>query len=228
MLAVALSLGTWPACAQATEPPRRDPFDEGVAASRIAFIQSRLDEGTASARWWWYGWLGGYSVATIAQGAVGIATHDHELRATMLVGAGGSALGAIGVVAMPFPSTYAAGELRASTWLPAPQRQALALDHLESCADAEQLGRSWLPHALGVAVAAAQGLVLWVGFDQPRDAAETAAVSLLISEAQIFTQPMRAVDDLESYRHRFLHPPAAALRWRLTPSPGGLALRAQW
>jgi hypothetical protein len=223
-------LGGWPLCARASEKlaePRERIGDE-AAAVRVAFIQNRLDQGTASARWWWYGWLGGYSVATLAQAAVGVATHDRALRATMLVGAGGSALGALSVVAFPFPPTYAANEVRASEGLPVSERHVLALESLRACADAETLGRSWLPHALGLAVATAQGLVLWIGFEQPLDGATSAAVSLLVSEAQIFSQPMRAVDDFASYQRQFLRPRPTAVQWRLTPSPGGLALRAQW
>jgi hypothetical protein len=39
---------------------------------------------------------------------------------------------------------------------------------------------------------------------------------------------MSAVDDLDSYRREFSRPRATALQWRLTPSPRGLALGAQW
>lgn len=230
MLALAWCLGGWQLCAGATEAlaEPRERIDDEAAARGVVLIQNHLDQGTAAARWWWYGWLGGYSVATVAQGAVGVATHDRALRATMLVGAGGSALGALSVIAFPFPPTYAANELRASEGRPVPERHALALESLRACADAETLGRSWLPHALGVAVAAAQGLVLWIGFDQPLDGAGSAAVSLLVSEAQIFSQPMRAVDDYANYQRQFLRPRPTAVQWRLTPSPGGLAVRAQW
>ncbi|MEP7049772.1 MAG: hypothetical protein ABJB12_05440 [Pseudomonadota bacterium] len=212
---------------EALEAPS-ELVSDATAARRTQFIQERLDQGTTSARWWWYGWLGGYSVATLAQGAAGLATHDEAFRASMLVGAAGSGLGILSVIAMPFPPTYAASELRASNGMTAQQRQALALRSLKSCADAENLGRSWLPHALGVAVAAAQGLVLWIGFDRPVDGAESAAVSLVVGEAQIFTQPMRAVDDLASYERQFSRSNGSGLKWRLAPSPRGLALRGEW
>jgi hypothetical protein len=230
VLALTLCVATWPTAAHATEAlgGSSELVSDATATRRTQFIQERLDQGTASARWWWYGWLGGYSAAAIAQGAVGLATQDEALRATMLVGAAGSALGTLSVIAFPFPPTHAASELRATNGTPAQQRHALALGSLKSCADAENMGRSWLPHALGVAVAAAQGLVLWIGFDQPVDGAESAAVSLVVSEAQIFTQPMRAVDDLASYERQFSRSHRSALKWRLAPSPRGLAVRAEW
>src|SRR5512133_2271179 len=103
-----------------------------------------------------------------------------------------------------------------------------ALMNFKSNAEAERLGRSWLPHALGAAVAAAQGLVLWVGFHQPVDGAECAALSLVIAEAQIFTQPMRAMDDLAEYQRQFSRPNQSALRWHLAPAPRGLGLLLQW
>lgn len=216
--------------AHAAEPLRApsELMSDATAGRRTQFIQERLDHGTASARWWWYGWLGGYSVAAVAQVAAGLATHDEAFRATMLVGAAGSALGTLSVIAFPFPPTHAASEVRATDGMPAQQRHALALGSLKNCADAENMGRSWLPHALGIAVAAAQGLVLWIGFDQPVDGAESAAVSLVVSEAQIFTQPTRAVDDLASYERQFSRSHRSALKWRLAPSPGGLAVRAEW
>jgi hypothetical protein len=227
---LAWCVGTLPMAAHATEAlgGPKELISDATAARRTQFIQTRLDQGTASARWWWYGWLGGYSVAAVAQGAVGLATHDEALRASMLVGAAGSALGTISVIAMPFPPTHAASELRASAGMTAQQRHTLALGSLKSCADAEKLGRSWLPHALGAAVAVAQGLVLWIGFDQPVDGAASAALSLVVAEAQIFTQPMRAVDDLASYERQFSRSQGSALQWRLAWSPQGLAVRAQW
>ena len=228
--ALVLCLTAWPMCARATETLEgpSDPISDTMAESRSDFIQTSLDQGSASAQWWWYGWLGGYSAATVAQGAIGIVTHDKALRATMLVGAAGSGLGALGVIAFPFPPAYAASELRASEGVTVQQRNALALRSLEACADAEHMGRSWLPHVLGVAVAAAQGLVLWIGFGQKVDGAESAALSLVVSEAQIFTQPMRAVDDLANSKRQFSRPHQTAVHWHIAPSPRGLAVLLQW
>lgn len=228
--ALAMSLVMWPVRAHATAvPPELSGLVcDAIAARRTEFIQGRLDQGTASAQWWWYGWLVGYSASALAQGAIGIATRDEALRATMLVGAAGAALGALSVVAFPFPPAHSASELRASEGATVQERYSFALRSLKANADAERLGRSWLPHALGAAVAAAQGLVLWVGFHQPVDGAESAALSLVIAEAQIFTQPMRAMDDLAEYQRQFPRPNQSALRWHLAPAPRGLGLLLQW
>ena len=229
VMALAFCLGGRPLSAYGASTPGapNEPMSDATAA-RTSFIQSRLDQGTDPARQWYYGWLVGYSVAAAVQGSIGIATHDEALRASMLVGAAGSALGTLSVIAFPFPPTHAASELRASDGLTLQQRHAFALESLRTCAEAERQGRSWLPHALGVAVAAAQGLVLWVGFDQPIDGAESAAVSLVVSEAQIFSQPVRAVDDLARYDHQFPPPRRSALQWHLAPSPRGLSVLVQW
>ncbi|MBL0712208.1 MAG: hypothetical protein JJV98_00790, partial [Desulfosarcina sp.] len=62
-------------------------------------------------------------------------------------------------------------------------------------------------------------------FGDAQDAVVSNLTGIAISEAQIWSQPPRAIDDLEAYEKRFLAAPAHdTLTWQLTPIPGGLGI----
>ena len=186
---------------------------------RLELLQDRLDAGEGTSTVWWYGWLGTYSALTVGQGAVYFATDDDQLRANALVGSAGSLLGVVSVLASRLPSISAGADLRrvsGSTRQKITAGEAL----LDESAEAEAFGRSWVSHGLGFLVAAGQGAVLWGAYDLPVDGAISFAVSLAMSELQIFTQPTRAIDDRREYRARY---PVARLS--VFPTPGGAGLR---
>lgn len=185
-------------------------------------VIAKLQAGTSSAQAWWWGWAGGYAAMTIGQGAVALVTSDSDLRINMLVGASSSFLGFGFVLLTDFPARYAVSEL---DQMPDETEQARATKHqrarelLCASAQAENDGRSWIIHVLGITVAAAQGLILWLAFDLPVDGAINAAVSLLISEAQIWTQPTRAIADWQATSSE-----DTELHLAIVPNPGGVGL----
>jgi len=70
--------------------------------------------------------------------------------------------------------------------------------------------------------------VVWKHYDRPaRDGLVTFAVGQLVSEAQILSQPTRAVRDLREYESRSdfagaAAPHSAGRGWYVSPTPGGL------
>ncbi|HEY5124865.1 MAG TPA: hypothetical protein VIK14_14130, partial [Ignavibacteria bacterium] len=48
----------------------QDEIPDSLINERIQYIQHILDQGKPNANRWWYGWLAGYSAATIGQGVV--------------------------------------------------------------------------------------------------------------------------------------------------------------
>jgi len=181
----------------------------------------KLEEGTSTAQIWWWGWAGGYAALTVGQGIVALATSDRDLRVNMLVGSASSLLGFGFVLITDFPARYASAELRAmpdDTEAARSAKQKRARELLRASAEAEIDGRSWVVHLLGLSVAAAQGLILWLAFDLPVDGIINATVSLAISEAQIWTQPTRAIDDWQAISND-----GSETKLSIAPSPYGIA-----
>jgi hypothetical protein len=124
----------------------------------------------------------------------------------MLVGAATTAFGAGGQLVFPLQAGRFATRLRAMPAdTPEARRAKLAAaeGYLRKAAAQESFGRSWKTHAMAAAVNLAAGLTIWLHYDRPaEDGLVTFAIGQIISEVQIFTQPMRAVRDLREYEQR--------------------------
>ncbi|MRG97009.1 hypothetical protein [Polyangium spumosum] len=208
-------------------PPRSD----AEVARRIAFLQARLDRGTAPANRWWYGWYTGWTALTVGQGAVAVAITDPGLRADAAVGAVGSSLGLIPLSFVPFPARHAAADLRAMPdATPDERRKKLARGErlLRESAESEVLRRKWFNHVLSGTVSTGVGLVLALGYGRPVTGALSATIGIALSEAQIFTMPTAAIDDWEEYRRSGgtagagrPRRPAPGFSWYVAPLAGG-------
>jgi hypothetical protein len=73
------------------------------------------------------------------------------------------------------------------------------------------MGRSWITHALALAVNGGGAMVIWKGYgdrieDDGRNPRKEAILNFvlgtIVSEIQIFTQPTRAIADRDNYRRR--------------------------
>ena len=101
---------------------------------------------------------------------------------------------------------------------------------LKQCAARENEGRSWKIHAITGAVNLGSGLVAWLGFRRCMgDGIANFALNTLITEAQIWTQPTRAVRDYDDYLRR--HPSTARsddrpykIYWSVNAVPGGIGI----
>jgi len=95
----------------------------------------------------------------------------------------------------------------------------------------EKAGRSWKIHAVAGAVNLGSGLVTWLVFKRTIwDGLINFAMNTAITEAQIWSQPMRAAKDYERYfTEKALGEPsvktAPESRIYLGSYPGGVTLR---
>ena len=197
-------------CAQLL--PLHAELTDAVVRERTDYIQKRFDEGQGAAKTWWWGWLWGYTGITVAQmGLYYAIPNDSEdnktTRDILLVGAASSLLGVIGQIITPMTPAYAGDELRA---LPdgTPQQRLEKLRRGESLlkesAEREEFGRSWIAHSACVVVNLGAGLIIWQGMHHSfTDGLVNFGAGMLISEIQIFTQPMQAVHDLAEYKRRY-------------------------
>jgi hypothetical protein len=187
-----------------------------------------------NAQVWWYGWLAGYSAATAGQAIVAVSTENPVLRQDMVLGAATTFLGALGQLIAPvvpknantdFPSyrEYITGEK------PLSEEQAAEL--LKALALREKEGRSWKTHAIAGAVNLGSGLITWLGFKRTVwDGLANFALNTAVTEAQIWTQPTRAIRHYERYLLDYHSETGAASlkpesEWTVSVYPGGIAVR---
>jgi hypothetical protein len=198
------------------------PGDDLDVRARLAFIESRLRDGTVTANLWWYGWTVGYSTLALGQGVVALATTSAGLRTDSIVGGVSSALGVIPFFVFPFPARRAARELEPMPEATVDERReklARAEELLEASAKAETLGRSLLTHAFVGLSAAGIGVILGVGFHRAGSGVLDGVGGIVTGEAQIWTEPTAAID-----AWREIHGPAQEARWSLVPRMGGVDL----
>jgi hypothetical protein len=207
---------------------------DSVVQVRINFIQNMLNQGKPAANLWWNGWLYGYSAATVVQGVIFIQSNVLKTRQDMALGAATTLIGAVGQVIAPMVPGHAPVAL---TLLPGdtPEERTVKLRKAEelfaASAKREADGRSWKFHAASGAVNLGSGLVTWLGFDRTFKAGLiNFAINTAITEAQIWSQPTRAIKDYHTYCEKYKYGPAYSsykpkARLLVNAYPGGLALR---
>ena len=203
-----------------------------IQLAALQDIQLTAMHDKLNAQIWWYGWLAGYSAATAGQAVVYLSSDDRGLRQDMALSGATTLLGALGQLITPmlpkdpdYPTyrAYVAGE------------QAITLEQagelLKALAAREKQGRSWKTHAIAGAVNLGSGLITWLGFKRTVwDGVKNFALNTVVTEAQIWTQPTRAIKDYERYLREY-HPEAgmAPLKtdseWTVSVYPGGFAIR---
>ena len=222
--------------------------DEQVK-ERLAFIGTALEAGRPRAQTWYYGWLGAYSVGSLAGGIIAASgwydqkfegpelVPDRESAEGMLVSGATFLLGVGSLLVDPFQPALAPDDLRRAPESSPDERRAKlerAERMLRDCARREIRGRSLTTHLLNIGANVAGSVVIKAAFHQSwGSAALNFATSEAISLLNIFTQPMRAVRDLKDYEAKFegkgeASPAPSARRWSLGVSPFGLTLRYEF
>jgi hypothetical protein len=212
----------------------QDAIPDSLINERIQYIQNMLDQGKTNANRWWYGWLAGYSAATIGQGAVCFSSNKLGTRQDMALGAGTTLLGAAGQLLTPMTPSYAPDRL---TKIPEDTHEALqqklddAEELLKASAQREKDGRSWQTHAVAGVVNVSSGLITWLGFKRNVWAGlENFALNTVITETQIWTQPTKAMKDYQNYCDKFKSEksPVAMksdINWFASVYPGGIEIK---
>jgi len=219
---------------QFSQVEAQDEIPDSLVKERINHIQNMLDQGKPAAKLWWNAWLYGYSAATVVQGAVFMSSDELKTRQDMALGAATTLVGAVGQLVMPMTPASAPGKL---ALIPGdtPDERINKLRKAEelfaASASREKDGRSWKMHAASSAVNISSGLITWLGFERTIQAGlVNFAINEVITETQIWTQPIRAIKDYKHYCEKYksgLPQVSNKLKTSFFVSayPGGLALR---
>jgi hypothetical protein len=218
---------------QITPALAQNELTDAQTQERLQAIRHMLEQGKPNANRWWYGWLIGYSAATIGQGAVYLSSEDRDLRQDMALGAATTFLGAAGqLIAPTVPGT--APDRLAQFSENTPEERSIKLlkaeELLRKSALQEKFGRSWKTHAITGAVNLSSGLVVWLGFKRSfLEGVGNFALNTVITEAQIWSQPTRAIADYDDYFNNYkasekLGSQKSATSWSVTLSPGRVGI----
>ena len=185
----------------------QDSIPEDLIKERIQCIEDLLNQSKKSVNTWWYGWLGVYSAATIAQGTVLLVNKDLSTRQDMALGGVTSLLGTSFQLLTPLnpgkDAQYIA-QLPESNTLELSDKLRMAEELLEINATKEKAGRSWKIHALNEAVNLGSGLVTWLAFKHSVwDGVSNFVLNTIVTETQIWTQPNRLTKDYQNYNRKY-------------------------
>jgi len=203
-------------------PQEKQALSDERVKERLSFIGNALYAGQPRAKIWWYGWISGYSAGAVVMGSLA-AVHwndkkldpltqgkvsDRGFAEDMLVGGATFALGVGGLVIDPFVPANGPNRLRAMPDGTSEERRLKlqkAEELLRDCARRERDGRGWVTHLLNLGANLAAGLVTVLAFNRPwSDGLLTFASGEAVSLLNIYTQPRRAISDLNNYEIRYL------------------------
>jgi hypothetical protein len=207
---------------------------DSLIMERIRVIEKMLIRGKPNADRWWYGWLAGYSAATIGQGVVYLSGDDKALRQDMALGAATTLLGAAAQLLTPMlPSPNdLINENTKDTHKARLQKLSNAEELLKASSLIEKSGKSWQIHAVTGVVNVSSGLITWLGFKRDVWAGVgNFALNTIITEAQIWTQPTRAMKDYKAYCKKYgpgENPgseKSGMISWFVSAGPGGINIK---
>jgi hypothetical protein len=233
VLAATLSTASLtPADAPTAAPAGASLTERDDSHARLIFLSERLQAGQTAARAWYWTWTAVYLGGSIAQGIAFFLSTDLEGQVNWAVGTATTLLGLLLMLVTDFPAEYATRELaRMAEGTPEQRRAKLkrAEELLEGAATAESDGRAWYIHLGGAAVSLAGGLILWLAYGFLVDGIINAAVGIVVTEVQIWTQPTRAIKDWAEYQAQFGGRAATSKpSVRFVPTLGGLALAGRF
>lgn len=207
---------------------------DSVKLEKIRFIEESLKKDEQKTRLWWDGWLIAYGAATVGQGAVYFISNDKNTKQDMALGAVTTMLGFANQFISSLKPTRDFERLEllpSDSSTEKDQKLQIAEELLKDHARCEKLARNWQSHALCGVVNIGGGLITWLGFKRTIwDGLANFALNTAITEAQIWTSPLRAKKDYQNYIKKYESPENSLsykqeINWYLNVFPGGAGLK---
>lgn len=225
-IVLVLCLGAQDAAAeQANQLPGE--ISDAELEQRLEFIAARLAEQRPNARTWQYGWTGFYGVSAVAQGFLAVDADDNDDETNYIVGAVKSTGALAQMLIRPLPAVQSSSRFQA---MPSDSRQERLrkLEQGEALlrenADRAATRRGWKRHLIGIGANLAGGIII-AAFGDSGDAVSSTLVGIAVSEANIWTEPSRAIADLEDYRsNKWTRRQSGRVTWRIVPRVDGVAV----
>lgn len=180
-----------------------DSIAERQLNERLNLLQSIVQKNERQAGNWWTTWTFLYGAATIGQAAVAVAADSKPLRQDMIVGAGTTLLGVASQLITPVRTGYEFVPSDSLRFLSMVEKSALiekGEDQLRRQVAIAEAGKGWQVHALSGVVNLTSGLITWIGFKRSfGEGVLNFALNTVVTEVQIWTQPVGARKDFDRY-----------------------------
>jgi hypothetical protein len=187
---------------------------------RLKFIETRLARLSPDARVWQYGWTGFHAASAVAQGVLAVDANDSDDEVNYLVGAVKSTGALAQMLIKPLPAVQSATRFQA---LPSQSREerlgklAQGEALLHENADRAATRSSWKRHLIGIGANLIGGVAI-AAFGDSSDAVTSTLLGVAVSEASIWTEPTRAINDLEDYQHnKWVQRKTSEVSWHIVP-----------
>lgn len=173
---------------------------------KLEQLLSSLQKDQQATKIWWNSWLGLYATGTVVQTGIALKTDNKVLKQDMFLGAATTILGTGSQLFTPIVKIDKNFFEGINKLTPTQRLQKMndAYALLEQSAAFETEGRSWKMHALTGVVNIGGGLITWLAFDRTlKDGLINFAINTVITEAQIWSQPIIAKKALSKYADQF-------------------------
>jgi hypothetical protein len=187
---------------------------------RLKFIETRLARQGPDARYWQRGWTGFHAASAVVQGVLAVDADDSDDEVNYLVGAVKSTGALAQMLIRPLPAVQSATRFQA---LPSQSReerihkvaQGEALLHENADRAATRTG--WKRHLIGIGANLIGGVAI-AAFGDSSDAVTSTLLGVAVSETNIWTEPSRAINDLEDYQNnKWVQRETSEVSWHIVP-----------
>jgi hypothetical protein len=156
----------------------------------------------------------------VVQGVLAVDADDSDDEVNYLVGAVKSTGALAQMLIRPLPAVQSASRFQA---LPSRSREerihkvAQGEALLHENADRAATRSGWRRHLIGVGANLLGGVAI-AAFGDSSDAVTSTLLGIAVSEANIWTEPSRAIDDLEDYQdNKWMQRQTSEVSWRIVP-----------
>jgi len=216
-----LALFVWSPYTCAEQADRlSDEISNAELEQRLKFIETRLARQSPNARVWQHGWTGFHAASAVVQGVLAVDADDSDDEVNYLVGAVKSTGALAQMLIRPLPAVQSATRFQA---LPSRSREerihkvAQGEALLHENADHAATRTSWKRHLIGVGANLFGGVAI-AAFGDSSDAVTSTLLGIAVSETNIWTEPSRAVNDLEDYQNnKWVQRQTSEVSWHIVP-----------
>jgi hypothetical protein len=199
--------------------------------ARLEFIETRLARQRPGARNWQYGWTGFHATSAAGQALLAMNADNNDDEINYIVGAAKSTGAVAQMMIRPLPAVQGVIRFQA---MPSRTRE----ERIAKLAQGESLLRAnseraasrtaWKRHLIGVGANLLGGGII-AAFGDSSDAMTSTLIGITVSEINIWTEPSRAVNDLEDYRHKhWAHAQSSRVNWQIIPVANRLLVKVNF
>lgn len=213
------------------------PVGEDQMRARLSEIESIFARREPEMRIWFGSFAALHTVMAGASVALAVDEDDPDTRGAVWMGAAGSALALVTLLAAQPPLLRARVDLEGwpdETEDALRSKLAFAEARLRKSAKAARGLRSAWPRILSGVYSLGSAAFVWLAFDRPLGAVQQMGGGILIGQGRISLHPIGIAEDWEQYAQTYGSCDGGAIEsastpsWSFAPSPGGLGLQVRF